>query len=433
MKPSSIIGHVREAATSFLTAPERPADQRLREFYRTRRYLGSRDRREISRLYYRLVRRYRAYLPYLTTEDYDRVIPPAESVRSVLGVLLLSETDHAPEDVSAGCAIDPEILRGHQTDYQRGRAGETEADDATLLARRHGFPVWLVTALHDSGHDDLDALLGSLDGEADVALRFDPARTTFREVVRQLQAAGVAGEIRRSVWSDHGIVLTERPVLSTVPSFRDGSLVLQDIGSQMVGLAAAPRPGERLFDACAGAGGKTLHLVDLLEGTGAVVAHDAVASRLNRLARRLDDERRRSVTILSPEEYRADRSRLSGTFDLVLIDAPCSGTGTFRRNPGLKLTLTPEDVERASHLQREILQEYSHLVRSGGRLVYATCSLLEEENARVVERFLASRDGEFEVEPVGGVPAAMIESPWMRTRPDRHGTDGFFSAEMRRH
>src|SRR5690606_20588600 len=147
-----------------------------------------------------------------------------------------------------------------------------------------------------------------------------------------------------------------------------------------VALAADPSPGMSVFDACAGAGGKSLHLADLMQGEGRVVAHDIARSRLVRLEERLRVTPRLSIHIMYPDRYLSERRRLVESFDLVLLDAPCSGTGTFRRNPGLKLTLRPTDVERACALQWNVFEEYSSLVRTGGTLVYATCSLLREEN-----------------------------------------------------
>ena len=430
VKDSSIIGHVREAAQLFLKNPHVPADQNLREFYRSRRYLGSRDRRMISDLYYGLIRSFRSFLRIVSQEDYDEQIPPPELVPQVLALYLTARREFDPVSVREGTGVlQSDLERLHSS----AENSPSELPESRRLAIETGFPDWFVERIRLEYGSEGDALLQSLDGEADVALRFDPERISSDQLRAQIATlTGVSPEV--SNWSDNALLLTGRATLKDLPAVRTGLAMVQDVGSQMVALAADPSPGMRVFDACAGAGGKSLHMADLMRGEGSVVAHDIARSRLARLEERLRITPRSSIDIMYPDRYASERSRLVDSFDLVLLDAPCSGTGTFRRNPGLKLTLRPTDVERARRLQWSVFREYSPLVRTGGILVYATCSLLREENQEMVERFLESYPG-FRIEPVSperGVPAEMIRDGFLRTRPDEHGTDGFFAARLRR-
>lgn len=430
VKDSSIIGHVREAAQLFLKDPHVPADQNLREFYRSRRYLGSRDRRMISDLYYGLIRSFRSFLRIAGQEDFDEQIPPPELVPQVLALYLTSRGEFDPASVQEGTGVaESELERLHVS----AERSPSELLESRRLAGATGFPDWFVERILLEYGSEADALLQSLDGEADVALRFDPERISSDELHAQIATlTGVPPEV--SNWSDNALLLTGRATLKDLPAVRTGMAMVQDVGSQMVALAADPSPGMHVFDACAGAGGKSFHMADLMRGEGSIVAHDIARSRLARLEERLRVTPRSSIDVMYPDRYVSEKSRLVDSFDLVLLDAPCSGTGTFRRNPGLKLTLRPTDVERARALQWSVFEEYSPLVRTGGILVYATCSLLREENQEMVERFLESNPG-FRIEPISperGVPAEMIRDGLLRTRPDEHGTDGFFAARLRR-
>ena len=430
MKDASIIGHVREAAELFLQNPHVPADQNLREFYRSRRYLGSRDRRITSDLYYGLIRSFRSFLPDVSREDYDQLIPPPELVPKILALYLTGRREFDPLSVMTGTGtVEGDLER-------RGRSAENPTSvfpDSRRLAIATGFPHWFVERILQEYGLEAAPLLRSLDDKAEVALRFDPERISPDELCAQIERSSNVSAVV-SDWTDQAILLTGRATLKDLPAVRTGVAMVQDVGSQMVALAADPSPGMSLFDACAGAGGKSFHLADLMRGEGRVIAHDIARSRLARLDERLRVTPRAAIEIMYPDRYRSERSRLVDSFDLVLLDAPCSGTGTFRRNPGLKLTLRPTDVERARALQWNVLEEYAPLVRTGGILVYATCSLLRDENQDMVERFLANNPG-FRIEPISperGVPAEMIREGFLRTRPDEHGTDGFFAARLRR-
>jgi len=219
---------------------------------------------------------------------------------------------------------------------------------------------------------------------------------------------------------------------------------VQDEGSQLVAALVDARPGMQVADYCAGAGGKTLAMAAGMNNKGRIVAIDVLETRLDRSAQRLrragahNVERRALMTRKGGADNRKWLKRQKGAFDRVLVDAPCTGTGTWRRNPDARWTLTPRDLAELVPKQAEILDAAARLVKPGGGLVYATCSVLPAENERQVEAFLA-RHADFSVVPVAGLwadaigsepPAHIADSPYLRLSPLRHGTDGFFAAAL---
>lgn len=200
----------------------------------------------------------------------------------------------------------------------------------------------------------------------------------------------------------------------------------------MLSIMLDPHPGWSVFDACAGGGGKTLHLSAIMRGKGGVFAHDINDRRLSDLRPRLKRSSAQNVRTMYHEEYRQRLAQLEGTFDAVLIDAPCSGTGVLRRNPGARLSIDRDMVSRMTRTQAGILKEYSRLAKPGGLVLYATCSLLDEEDEAQVDRFLEGTDGWVTV-PIEGIDPSMVTSAgYYRSWPHLHNTDAFFGALLRR-
>ena len=250
-----------------------------------------------------------------------------------------------------------------------------------------------------------------------------------------LAAEGI--EAAPTPYSPWGLRVAGRRPVVTGAAFREGLVEIQDEGSQLVALLAGAAPGMRVLDYCAGAGGKTLALAMTMANKGHVVAADVSAPRLEGAVRRL---RRAGVHNVERHLMEAGdkwAKRRAGSFDRVLVDAPCTGTGTWRRNPDARLRLTETDLAELVAKQAAILVAAARLVRPGGRLVYAVCSVLAEEGAGQVERFLAAEPG-FKVVPAGkawpGTSPALAPgaSPYLATTPRRHGTDGFFAAVLER-
>jgi 16S rRNA (cytosine967-C5)-methyltransferase len=296
------------------------------------------------------------------------------------------------------------------------------------------LPDWLHERLAGQYGDHLPTLMDSLNSAAPLDLRVNPLKATRDEVLAQFNRENVASAA--TPLSPLGLRLQGKPALQKHPLFLDGSVEVQDEGSQILGLMLAPKRGEMVCDFCAGAGGKTLLLGALMRNSGRLYAFDTSEKRLARMKPRLARSGLQNVqALLIAHERDAKVKRLAGKFDRVLVDAPCSGLGTLRRNPDLKWRQTPESVAELTQIQSAILAAASRLVKTGGRLMYATCSLLVEENEGIVEAFL-SQHPEFHLRPASEVLAAqnisLAMGDYLRLDTARHGTDGFFAAVMER-
>ena len=284
---------------------------------------------------------------------------------------------------------------------------------------RASLPAWLSDRLVQLGGE---ALALASTGKPPQTLRVNTLKTTREALLFTLRQQGL--KVRPCERSPVGIVTDGEADIFRTPAFFDGAFEMQDEGSQLVALHAAARPGERVVDGCAGAGGKTLAMAAQMEGTGTITALDIHGGRLKALQERARRAGAHNVRAVDLEESGKILKRLKGSSDLVLVDAPCTGTGVLRRNPDTGWRLQPEDVERLTVLQRSLLDRYAPLVKPGGRMVYATCSLLPEENMGAVTHFLASHP-DFVVEdaPLSLTPADGDAGPhW----------DGFFTATLRR-
>jgi 16S rRNA (cytosine967-C5)-methyltransferase len=235
--------------------------------------------------------------------------------------------------------------------------------------------------------------------------------------------------------SPDGLILEKRVNTGALESFRAGMFEMQDEASQLVSLLVNPVPGTTVVDACAGAGGKSLHLAALMRGEGTVHAFDSDAVRLRSLSTRASRAGAGNIHTAAIEVSAPVDESLTGAADVLLIDAPCSGVGTYRRNPGAKSGFSVGYSAALGELQDSLLQRYHRVVRPGGRLVYATCTLLRRENEGVIERFLGEHP-EYRLIPASsvvgslGVPTAY--DPFLFLLPHETGTDGFFGAVLER-
>jgi 16S rRNA (cytosine967-C5)-methyltransferase len=302
-------------------------------------------------------------------------------------------------------------------------------------AVRCDLPDWLYEALAAQfGAAELEPLAAGLNQSAPLDLRVNLLKAERKDVLARLLADGLAAEA--CPYSPIGIRLAGKPALSKYPLFIDGRIEVQDEGSQLLVFLLQPKRGEMVADFCAGAGGKTLLLGALMRSQGRLYAFDVAEKRLAKLKPRLA---RSGLSNVHPVRIESENDikikRLAGKLDRVLVDAPCSGLGTLRRNPDLKWRQTPEAVAELNVKQSAILHSASGLVKKGGRLVYATCSLLDAENEAVVAGFL-EKHPEFvalSAEDVLRKQDIAIEcGERLRLLPHRHGTDGFFAAVMER-
>lgn len=404
-------------ALGAVLAFEHPADAVLSRHFRDNRELGHRDRGFIAEAVYGVLRRLR----------WLRRLAGDEATPRMLLLTWFARGEGWPMRDFEGLASATE--RDWVAAVKAAEAGEP------TLAERADLPDWLVERLRaQMGEDDLLALAHGLNRPAPLDLRVNPMKAERAAVLDRLQADGIRAEPGRL--SPQAVRLAGKPALQKHPLFLDGSFEVQDEGSQLLGLLVQPRRGELVVDFCAGAGGKTLQLGALMRSTGRLYAFDVAEKRLAKLKPRMARAGLSNVhPVLIAHEADARLKRLAGKADRVLVDAPCSGLGTLRRNPDLKWRQSPAAVAEMVAKQGAILAAAARLVRPGGRLVYATCSLLAEENDGIVDAFLAAHP-DFRALSAQAVLAAqgvaLETGERLRLLPHVHDTDGFFAAVMER-
>jgi 16S rRNA (cytosine967-C5)-methyltransferase len=418
MHPRALI----DLATELLRAVLRfdaPADRQLTTFFRAHRALGSRERHAIAETVYAVLRE-RLRWQHL-----------AQSGRGPLERrLVLLAWRGQPGYLDA--ALEPD---------ERGWVASAQAVPPASLpdAQRHNLPAWLAEALRPRlGEDDFWPLAQALVQPAGLDLRVNTVKAKREAVQAAFAAQGWACEA--TPWSPWGLRLAGKPALQRSQPFEQGEVEVQDEGSQLLALLTEARRGEMVADFCAGAGGKTLALGAMMRNTGRLYAFDTSAHRLAALKPRLARSGLSNVYPVAISHERDERiKRLAGKLDRVLVDAPCSGLGTLRRNPDLKWRQDRRAVEELAAKQTAILASAARLLKPGGRLVYATCSLLVEENDAIADAFAAAQPG-FEALDVAEVlgsqrvpdASTLTEGGRLRLWPHRHGTDGFFAAVWQR-
>ena len=412
---------------------ERPADDVAADYFRRRRYIGAKDRAHIAGHVY-IVLRHRQALDWWARRHPVDIGPRSR----LLAALVLAE-GWRPEVITACCdghRFRPAPLNEAEDRLVRGLARRTLRHPEMPRAVANNLPYWLEPYLERVFGRGLEREVTALNASALIDLRANLLKADRETARRALAAEGITAE--PTPWSPVGLRLTERVPLGGLIAFKEGLVEVQDEGSQITALLADARPGMRVVDFCAGAGGKTLALAAGMANRGKLVACDVSARRLERAVRRL---RRAGVGNAERRVLTSERDkwvkRHAGGFDRVLVDAPCLGTGTWRRNPGEKWRVTPEDLADLIVRQQQILRSAARLVRPGGRLVYATCSVLHEEDEAQAEAFLAA-EPEFSVVPAACAWNETIGAPspggdrYLRLTPARHGTDGFFVAIFER-
>ncbi len=393
-----------------------PADAVLSRFFREHHKLGPTDRNVIAEALFGILRR-RMMLEAVIEKPTPRALLLAYLVK-LNGMNPKALADYAPEaDIKA-----------------LGRVKAIKAEELPINVQAE-FPQWLYDRLKALMDDEAILAFGrGFQHSAPLDLRVNTQLANRDEVLAALGAGG--GDVVPTPYSPLGLRLAGKPALNKHPLFLNGKIEVQDEGSQLLGLLLAPKRGEMVVDFCAGAGGKTLLLGALMASTGRVYAFDVAEKRLSNLKPRL---KRSGLSNVHPQliahEHDARIKRLAGKIDRVLVDAPCSGLGTLRRNPDLRYRQSAQSVTELTAKQASILAAAANLLKVGGRLVYATCSFLPEENERIVEAFLAAHP-DFALVPAGEVLAqqkiALEMGDYLKLTPHQHGTDGFFAAVLTR-
>jgi 16S rRNA (cytosine967-C5)-methyltransferase len=340
-----------------------------------------------------------------------------------------------------GWAGDAAFLQAALTPEEQAWLARVRSIDRAALAPklRHNLPDWIAQPLQAQlGDVGFWALVQSLDQPAPLDLRVNLLKTKREAAQVALAAAGI--EARPTPYSPWGLRVQGKPALNRLELFTGGEIEVQDEGSQLLALLTEARRGEMVVDFCAGAGGKTLALGAAMKNTGRLYAFDVSGHRLDALKPRLARSGLSNVYPVQIAHERDERiKRLAGKIDRVLVDAPCSGLGTLRRNPDLKWRQSPQAVQELSAKQAAILGSASRLLKPGGRLVYATCSLLAVENEAVCDAFSAA-NAAFERldatallrDPVGPEAERLVDAGNLRLWPHLHSTDGFFASAWRK-
>ena len=418
MHPNALLELCAEliAAVNKLDAP---ADATVSAFFRQHKNLGQRERASLAETVYALL-------------------------RERLKFQNLAQSGHGP--VPRRLAIlawrgNAGFMRGALSPAELQWLDQVQAIDVQSLAPklRHNLPDWLVEPLQAQlGDEEFWQLAAALNEPAPLDLRVNSLKLKREEAQAQFKAAGIDAE--PTPYSPLGLRIDGKPALHKMELFTSGGVEVQDEGSQLLALLLAPKRGEMVVDFCAGAGGKTLALGALMRNTGRLYAFDVSGHRLDALKPRLARSGLSNVYPAQIAHERDDRiKRLAGKIDRVLVDAPCSGLGTLRRNPDLKWRQTPQAVAELQAKQRAILASAARLVKPGGRLVYATCSLLEAENEQIAAEFAASHPDFKPLDAADILAKASVEQAGGLTRhgalrlwPHRHATDGFFAAAWER-
>jgi 16S rRNA (cytosine967-C5)-methyltransferase len=393
-----------------------PADAAVSRYFRAHRNLGQQDRAFVAETVYAVLRRRRSLeAAAQSSAPRDLAIAALARVRGL-----------------SGRALAEVVREDEQALVARVRAAKSESFPAAVRA---DLPDWLwnrLVALH--GEDEAMRIAQGLLNPAPLDLRVNLAKLGRDEALEQLRTSGLEAE--PTPHSPSGIRLVGKPAINRHPLFQQGAIEVQDEGSQVLAYLLAPRRGEMVADYCAGAGGKTLALAMLMRGTGRIYAMDVSARRLAELAPRAA---RAGVTNVHPLVLAGDgdarAKRLAGKLDRVLVDAPCSGFGTLRRNPDLKWRHGAQAIAELSAKQAAILEAAARLLKPGGRLVYATCSILPDENEAIADAFSAAH-AEFAplscAELLAAQRVSLDSAARLRLWPHRHGCDGFFAAAFER-
>ena len=399
---------------------EHPSDRVLRHFFQRNAKLGQRDRALIAETVFATLRRL-VWLRWLAPDD-------AGNARRLLALSLKRVGG------LSGRALEPLLKAG-----DREWLASVSGGDAAPPAVAADLPEWAWTRLAAARGEDWALAFGrTMQQPASLDLRVNTHRLRREEVLAVLQAEGI--EAAPTPLSPLGIRLAHKVALQEHRLFRDGSIEVQDEGSQLLGLLLGARRGERVGDFCAGAGGKTLLLASQMRDSGQVYAMDVSEKRLAQLSPRL---KRAGMSNVQPQRIESESDprldKLAGKLDRVLVDAPCSGLGTLRRNPDLKFRQSEAALGELTAKQSRILAAAARLVRPGGVLVYGTCSPLVEENRQIVDAFLA-KHADFQLEPAGAalakacpdLPEQLAAAETLQLSPHEHGTDGFFGVRLTR-
>ena len=418
MHPKALLDACAELLRLTLTF-EHPADSVVSRYFREHRSLGPRERATRAETVYAVLRKKPRFEQLARSGT-----GPKERRLAILGF-------HGPRDFVKSALSEQEKVWLDACDGVR--------DDELLEPHRHNLPEWLATPLKAQLGDGFWPLVDSLSQSAPLDLRVNALKEKRADVLKELGKFAIKAVA--TPYSPWGLRIEGKPALTKLEAFQRGAIEVQDEGSQLLALLLDAKRGEMVVDFCAGAGGKTLAIGASMRNTGRLYAFDVSNHRLEALKPRLARSGLSNVHPAAIAHERDDRvKRLAGKIDRVLVDAPCSGLGTLRRNPDLKWRQSLQAVQELTVKQAAILQSAARLVKPGGRLVYATCSVLPEENEAIAEAFAAANPDFVPLEAGELLTALKVEhaerlcsggeagARYLRLWPHLHQTDGFFAA-----
>ncbi|MDP1677988.1 MAG: class I SAM-dependent methyltransferase [Bacteroidota bacterium] len=424
MKLSSLIGHVNELYTDVIASPK-PADRLIDVFFRERKYLGSKDRRFISETLYGILRNKRKIESSIHHIENKRA-----NLFSCIAYLLLNRK-YSPDSLMSELDIPAETLLEIEQNINSTLPFDSSIESTAL---HYSFQDWMIKEWNEYfGNAELVPLCETLNTQAPMTLRVNTIRTTVEDCQQKMLLEGV--ETEKALYCPYALHLKKRINVFQLQAFKDGLFEVQDEGSQLLALLVDPKPKSKVLDACAGAGGKALAMASIMNNRGEIFAFDIHSTRLEELKKRI---RRSGVDSIRTKVIQENEvvEGFIGAADFVLVDAPCTGTGTIRRNPGMKWSVTQQMVKELREKQLSILTLNSQYTKVGGRLVYATCSLIKDENENVVEQFL-SKEKNFELVNPSSILerynlAGVTNNKYFQLLPHKYNTDGFFAAVMKR-
>lgn len=426
MKPASRIN----ATIEILSSEHRsrvPLDKVVGDYMRNRRYIGSKDRSNVAERVYNIVRAHARLGWWLEKNKAD----DTPRNRVIAWLALGEQADlKRTHDLLDGSNYAPELLNSAEEKLASALEGK-ELDHKDMPdAVRAECPPQHEQALRDLFGDDFIPEMLAMQGNAPLDIRVNTFTADKEKVIGSLAKDGV--EVEETKYCPWALRCKDKAYLSKTKAFNKGWIDIQDEGSQLIAWLCGAEPGMQILDFCAGGGGKTLALAAAMQRKGRIVAMDNNSRRLEMGRRRYKKAGIADIVelrSLSDERHRKWLKRQKGTFDVVLVDAPCTGSGTWRRNPDTRWTQIGPTLDELAIIQTEILEKAMKTVKPGGKLIYATCSLFAEENEAQVEKFLNDYD-DFEIVPVD--ENLNLGSPYMRLTPHRHGTDAFFTAILQR-
>ncbi|HVN47628.1 MAG TPA: methyltransferase domain-containing protein [Bacteroidota bacterium] len=435
---TSLIGHTHELL-GIIRGSDKPADSLIDTFYRSRKYLGSHDRGFITKVTYATLRNWRRceyHLDQSLDSVQDELLPSDRLMLVLVTSLILfpasqTLTVKILEPLVKSLRLKellPQLFENLQKPEQFPSASLKER-----LAVQYSFPDWMIEQFISLyGDEEAEKLCASMNEPAPLTIRVNTLKTDVETCQKEMAKQEI--ETAPVQYSPFGLNVTRRVNMFSLNAFRDGLFEVQDEGSQLLPLFIDPKPNAKVLDACAGAGGKTLELAALMKNRGEIFASDINKFRLEELKKRTKRAGVQNVRILPVDSIDELHETYSGFFDIVLVDAPCSGLGTIRRNPGMKWMVTKEMIDEIAEKQKMILRSAAPLVKPGGRLVYATCTILNQENENQIKSFLETNQDYCLLDASSIVGKwnfiTMASNRFIKLLPHRHHTDGFFCAMM---